>query len=127
MVEKKKFGPTFKDANFPEEMRRQLWPLCCGASIISGFKNIHNLTDAELVAQIRATIDDMIPDFQVYRYEQMKPKLTFLTLSKYQMDSKKIMEAIKKVGFVQIGVAQPRGAPQGFFVLDTSKTWEATA
>ncbi len=51
MTEKKKpakFGPTF-NGDFPSEMRTQLWPLCCGARIISGFKHAANLTLEDLV------------------------------------------------------------------------------
>jgi len=120
-----KFGPTFKGQDFPPEMRRQLWPLCCGASILSGFKNVAMLTDEELVSQITHTIDKAIPDFQVFSHETMTPKVTFLTLNYDQMNSKKIMGAIAKCGFVKIGEAKPRGNPQGFFIRDASKTWQA--
>lgn len=117
-----KFGPTFK-GDYPAEMRRQLWPLCCGASILSGFKQVNNLTDDELVEQIQGVIESSTPDFQVFQHEGMRPKLTFLTLNSSQMASKKIMAAIEKVGFFKIGDAQPRGSTQGFFVRDTSNSW----
>lgn len=119
-----KFGPTFK-GHFPEEMRRQLWPLCCGASILSGFKNIQNLTDAELVQQIEDVIK-AVPDFQVFQTETMTPKMTFLTLNSSQMGSAKIMKAIKAAGFFEVGRGTPRGQPQGFFLRDTSNSWKAT-
>jgi hypothetical protein len=109
---------------YPEEMRRQLWPLCCGASIISGFKNVHMMTDDELVENIEATVKST-PDLQVYAGEQIKPKLTFLTLNNDQMKSPKIMTAIEKCGFVKFAEASPRGAPQGFFVRDDSKSFKA--
>jgi|SRR6185312_6535289 len=118
-----KFGPTFGEANYPAEMRRQLWPLCCGASILSGFKDVAKLTEEELVKKIEQTIA-AIPDFQVYPFEHMRPKLTFLTLNKDQMNSPKIMAAIEKAGFKKFAEATPRSYPQGFFVQDTSNTWK---
>jgi hypothetical protein len=118
------FGPTFPGA-FPPEMRRQLWPLCCGASIISGFKNVNQLTDEELIEQINFTVTTPRPDFQVFAGEQMKPALTFLTLNSTQMASKKIMTAIEKCGFKLIGTGTPRGSQQGFFLRDTSNSWKA--
>lgn len=121
-----KFGPTVK-GHYPDDMRRQLWPLCCGASILSGFKKVNVLSDEELIADINTVLSPTgpVPDLQVFGHETMKPKLTFLTLNQGQMASKKIMDAIKKCGFVKIGEASPRAAPQGFFVHDTSKTWKA--
>jgi hypothetical protein len=124
MTKKTVFGPTF-EGDYPAEMRRQLWPLCCGASIISGFKSVNTLTDEELVQQINHTIDGARPDFQVYARESMMPALTFLTLNDSQMGSKKIMTAIEKCGFVKIGEGRPRGSKQGFFLRDTSKSWKA--
>ena len=122
---KKQFGPSY-DGSYPEEMRRQLWPLCCGASIISGFKHVHNTKDAdELAKQILSTIDDYIPDHQVFAGEQMSPKLTFLTLNQTQTGSKKIMDAIEKAGFKLVGTARPRGGLQSFFVRDDSNSWKA--
>jgi hypothetical protein len=120
---KTKFGPSLP-GNYPDEMRRQLWPLCCGASIISGFKNVGSIPDEDLLNQINHTINKMIPDMQVYHYEKMMPTLTFLTLNQGQMASKKIMTAIEKAGFIKIGQANPRSANQGFFVKDTSGTWK---
>lgn len=116
------------DKPYPSEMRRQLWPLCCGASILSGFKDIHQYkTNEDLVKAIKSTIDDYIPDLQVFKGEQMRPSLTFLTLNDGQMASPKIMDAIKETGFVKIGEASPRGRPQGFFVRDTSNSLKLTA
>lgn len=111
---------------FPSEMRRQLWPLCCGASILSGFKNVNSLTPEQLVEQINDVINKVVPDFQVFKGEQMKPNFVFLTLNSGQMNSPKIMNAIKKCGFMELGRGQPRGSPQGFFLLDRFKTWKAT-
>lgn len=108
---------------YPAEMRRQLWPLCCGASIISGFKEVNVLTEDELVEQINETITGYIPDLQVFSGEQMMPKLTFLTLNSTQMASKKIVSALSKAGFVKMGEGNPRGSAQGFFVQDQSLTF----
>ena len=83
------------------------------------------LTDEQLVEQINSTIDDYVPDLQVFIGENMTPKLTFLTLNKSQMGSKKIMNAIKKAGFKQFAEASPRGLPQGFFVQDKSKSFKS--
>lgn len=109
---------------YPADMRRQLWPLCCGASILSGFKNAHTLTEEELVKQIKSTINDYVPDLQVFVGETICPRLVFLTLNASQMQSPKIMGAIKEVGFVKFANAQPRGSDQGFFVYDMSQTFE---
>lgn len=125
-MSKKQIGPTFT-GNYPPEMRRQLWPLCCGASILSGFKDVASLSDEKLTNQILDTIDNQIPDFQVYAHETMTPKLTFLTLNAGQTGSPKIMEAIKKAGFVLVGTATPRGGLQSFFVRDTSQSWKGAS
>lgn len=109
---------------YPSEMRTQLWPLCCGASIISGFKAAHTLTEKDLLTQINATLTEYIPDHQVFKGEQMKPGLTFLTLNSGQMNSAKIMSVIKEAGFVQFGTARPRGSDQGFFVRDKSESFK---
>ena len=119
-----KFGPTF-NGNYPSEMRTQLWPLCCGARIISGFKHAAGLTIEQLVEEIEATLK-AVPDFQVFQYETMQPKLTMLTLNAYQMASPKIMQAVKKCGFKLVFTAKPRGSKQGFFVRDESKTLEVS-
>lgn len=123
MTAKKKpsqFGPTFA-GDYPSEMRTQLWPLCCGARIISGFKHAANLTIEQLVEEIEATLQ-AVPDFQVFQYETMQPKLTMLTLNAHQMASPKIMQAVEKCGFKLVFTAMPRGSKQGFFVRDESKT-----
>lgn len=122
------FGPSYP-GNYPTEMRRQLWPLCCGASILSGFKSVNTLTDEELLDDILTIVDrdGPVPDHQVFEGEIMRPALTFLTLNSGQMQSPKIMTAIEEAGFVSIGTAKPRGSTQGFFVRDTSSSWEAAS
>ena len=115
-----KFGPTFQ-GDYPSEMRTQLWPLCCGARIISGFKHAANLSVEDLVEEIEATLK-AVPDFQVFEYETIQPKLTMLTLNAHQMASPKIMQAVEKCGFKLVFTAMPRGSKQGFFVRDDSKT-----
>ena len=115
-----KFGPTFA-GDYPSEMRTQLWPLCCGARIISGFKHAANLSIEDLVEEIEATLK-AVPDFQVFEHETMQPKLTMLTLNSGQMGSPKIMQAVEKCGFKLVFTAMPRGSKQGFFVRDESKT-----
>jgi hypothetical protein len=115
-----------KEKPYPAELRRQLWPLCCGASILSGFKDVAKVKDEdELADNIKAAIDDYLPDLQVYAGETMMPQLTFLTLNSGQMESPKIMKAVEKAGFVKFAEAKPRGAPQGFFVRDMSGTFKA--
>jgi hypothetical protein len=121
----KVYGPSL-EGDFPPEMRRQLWPLCCGASILSGFKSINKLTEKELVDNIKYACTTPIPDFQVFAHEKIRPDLTFLTLNNAQMLSPKIMKAIKEAGFFKIGTASPRGTAQGFFLRDRSLTWEST-
>lgn len=123
---KKAFGPTAPQP-YPTEMRRQLWPLCCGASIISGFKSVATLTHDELVAQIKSTIDDYVPDLQVFTGETICPQLIFLTLNQDQMGSSKIMKAIEAVGFAQFATAKPRGTKQGFFYKDLTNTFKVMA
>lgn len=114
--------------SYPDDMRRQLWPLCCGASIISGFKDVHKFDDVEeLTKAIESTINDYLPDLQVFNGEKMMPKLTFLTLNSAQMGSKKIMDAITAAGFVKFATANPRGSAQGFFVHDTSGSFKSVA
>jgi len=117
------FGPTYP-GSYPDEMRTQLWPLCCGARIISGFKQAAALEVEELVAQIEQVMK-AVPDHQVFGGEQMKPALTFLTLNSGQTASKKIMDAVTKAGFKLIFTAKPRGATQSFFVRDTSDSFKA--
>lgn len=121
-----RYGPSYP-GDYPPEMRRQLWPLCCGAAIISGFKAVNQLSDEELVDEITHAVTTAIPDHQVFANEQMRPALTFLTLNSSQMGSPKIMSAIKKAGFVQFATARPRGSDQGFFIKDTSDSFKAVA
>lgn len=117
---------TFGQQSYPAEMRRQLWALCCGASIISGFKDVNKLTEDELVTDINECIG-LVPDMQVFGGEQINPKFTFLTLNSGQMGSPKIMTAIAKAGFFLIGTGKPRGSLQGFFLRDDSaSTWTPT-
>lgn len=118
-----KFGPTFAN-DYPTEMRTQLWPLCCGARIISGFKHAATRTVEEIVEEINLTLTS-VPDFQVFQNESMRPKLTFLTLNSTQMGSKKIMDAVEKCGFKLAFTASPRGSRQGFFIRDESNTYKA--
>jgi hypothetical protein len=120
-----KVKQTFPGA-YPANMRRQLWPLCCGASIISGFKDVNKLTEDELITDINASVA-MVPDMQVFAGETINPKFTFLTLNSGQMGSKKIMDCIDKAGFFLVGIGNPRGGAQGFFLRDdTSGTWMPT-
>ncbi len=121
----KKFGDNSRP--YPPEMRRQLWPLCCGAAIISGFKDVATKTCDELVAQIEDTIKNHTPDHQVYAHEEINPKLTFLTLNQGQTADKKLMEAVEKAGFVIFGTAKPRSSTQSFFVRDETKTFKLAA
>lgn len=116
---------TFKGKNFPQEMRRQLWPNCCGAGIISGFKDVQLLDDNELLAQLKETLKSL-PDFQVYEGEQLKPSVDFLTLNWNQARSEKIMKAVTAAGFVCIGSVEARGRgwPQHFYIRDKTKTWK---
>lgn len=121
-----KVKQTFGQQSYPANMRRQLWALCCGASILSGFKQVNQLTDEELVADIETCVG-MVPDMQVFGGEQLNPKFTFLTLNSGQMGSQKIMAAIEKAGFFMIGTGAPRGGKQGFFLRDDSNnTWTPT-
>lgn len=114
-----------KDA-YPADMRRQLWPLCCGASIISGFKDVGTKTPEQLVEQINSACA-AIPDLQVYGGETINPQLTFLTLNGSQMASKAIRQALDAAGFVQFGASTPRNAGQGFFYRDPTNTFKLTA
>jgi hypothetical protein len=119
---------TFPGKPFPEEMRRMVWPLCCGFSILSGFKNVNQLTDAELVEDLQIVLSQngkKTPrlDFQVYASENMDPAITFLTLNDSQMRSTKIMKAIETVGFIKVGEGRPRGSPQGLFLYDRTGTF----
>lgn len=120
------FGPTYK-GDYPSEMRTQLWPLCCGARILSGFKSVGKMTHEELVNQINAIIDNSIPDHQVFEGEQMMPNFVFLTLNSEQMDSNKIMAAVTEAGFKKFATGRPRGGEQGFFIKDLSGTFKVIA
>lgn len=119
--------------NYPAEMRRQLWPLCCGASILSGFKQVNVMSDEELVKQIEKLCSPggPVPDFQVFTGEHMTPKFTFLTLNSGQAQSPKITNAIAKAGFFLVGTGKPRGSLQYFYLRDDSNdgkgSWEPTS
>lgn len=117
-----KFGPTYP-GHYPAEMRTQMWPLCCGARIISGFKSVAQLSDAELDEQIKGTLN-AVPDLQIFSGETMKPNFTFLTLNSAQMTSKKITDAVERAGFKLIFTGKPRGSEQGFYLRDTSATFK---
>lgn len=125
-AETKQYGPTFA-GNYPETMRTQLWPLCCGMSILSGFKDAGPIPEDQLIENINNACDVMVPDMQVYPHEKMRPSMIFLTLNNGQMSSPKIMSAIEKAGFVRIGTGQPRGNDQGLFLRDKSKTFKLVA
>lgn len=117
----KQFGPSFP-GHYPSEMRTQMWPLCCGAAIISGFKAVQNLTTEELDAQV-ADVMSTIPDSQIFKNEAMRPQLTFLTLNEAQTNSPKIMDAVKKAGFIKFAEGRPRGGKQTFFLRDSGGTF----
>lgn len=122
----KVFGPSYP-GSYPSEMRTQLWPLCCGARIISGFKDAANYSHEELVSKINSIIDESVPDHQVFGGEQMMPKLVFLTLNSSQTASKKIMAAVNEAGFVKFGEGKPRGHVQSFFIKDMSNSFKTVA
>lgn len=114
----KQFGDN--KTPYPAEMRNQLWPLCCGAQILSGFKAVGNETHEELVAKINDICDNYIADHQVYANEQMRPTVAFLTLNGQQMQSPKIIAAVEEAGFKLFGQGTDRGYQQGFFVRNKS-------
>jgi hypothetical protein len=78
---------------YPEEMRNQLWPLCCGAAIVSGFKGAP--TGEALDAALAA-----IPYNQVYSGETRKPQLVFICLNHDQAKSPSISKLLSDRGFV---------------------------
>jgi hypothetical protein len=119
----KKFGDNTQA--YPAEMRTQLWPLCCGAKIISGFKSVGNKTSEQLVKEINEVCDEYVADHQVYVGETMIPRLTFLTLNEQQASSKKITDAIQEAGFKLFATARPRGALQHFYYRDLTNTFKA--
>lgn len=117
----KKFGDNTK--SYPEEMRTQNWPLCCGAKIISGFKGVGTDTHEELVAQINDICDNYVPDHQIYGGEQINPKLCFLTLNQGQMNSAKITDAVKEAGFTLFAKGTGRNKEQGFWFRDATNSF----
>ena len=110
--------------SYPEDMRTQLWPLCCGAKILSGFKQVASLTEKDMVKQIHEICDEYTPDLQVYAGEQMRPSLTYLTLNSSQWGSPKIRNAVQEAGFKLFATASPRGTKQYFLVRDKSSTFK---
>jgi hypothetical protein len=118
----KKFGNN--DKQYPSEMRTQLWPLCCGAKILSGFKHVGPIKMDELVNKINSICDEYVPDHQVYIGETMQPTLTYLTLNNEQWGSAKIREAVKKAGFRLFATASPRHYTQYFLVRDLSESFK---
>ena len=121
-----RFGPTSPEP-YPAEMRTQLWPLCCGLAIISGFKDVGNITEEALLKKINRVCDEFVPDHQVYKSEVIKPKTVLLTLNDQQMASKKIMDAISAAGFVKFAEGSPRGSKQGIFMRDKSESFKFVA
>lgn len=122
MASTNKFGDNSK--SYPDEMRTQNWPLCCGAKIISGFKHVGNETVEELITKINAICDEFTPDHQIFAGETINPKLTFLTLNSGQVGSKKIMDAVTAAGFKLFGTGSPRGSTQSFFYRDKSESFK---
>lgn len=114
----KQFGSN--TTPYPAEMRNQLWPLCCGAQIISGFKSVATETHEELVAKINDICTNYVADHQVYTGETMKPTVCFLTLNGGQMMSAKIISAVEAAGFKLFATGTDRGSDQGFFVRNKS-------
>lgn len=112
---------------YPSEMRNQLWPLCCGAQIISGLKDVHNLTVKEITAQLTDIADNYIADHQVFAGETMKPVVCFLTLNSGQMESPKIIEAVTAAGFLQFAKGTGRDSNQGFFVRNKGGNFKLLA
>jgi hypothetical protein len=99
--------PTFDNTKpYPADMRVQLWPLCCGARILSGFKNVAGKSTDEMVKMIEEQLNDYIPDGQVYIGERINPPLTFLTLNAGQASSKTLMDAVYKAGFKELFTAK---------------------
>lgn len=91
-------------ASFPDDMRRQLLPLCCGASFLSGFKKTQQQTVQQIVEEIKENLA-AVPDFQVYASEHMNPQLCFTILNASQSASPKIIEALQTAGFVKFASA----------------------
>lgn len=129
---KGRFGPSLANAAhpgqntpYPAEMRTQLWPLCCGGKIISGFKDVGNYTDDELVTKIKEVLN-WTPDMQVFGGEGLRPVLCFLTLNSGQLASPKIIEAVETVGFQRFATSMSMSGQQGWFVFDPSGEFKLT-
>lgn len=121
----KKFGDNSQP--YPAEMRNQLWPLCCGAQILSGFKSVGTDTHEDLVKKINDLCDNYVADHQVFANEVMKPTVCFLTLNGGQMASAKIIKAVEEAGFKQFAKGTDRGYDQGFFVRNKSGNFKVMA
>ncbi len=124
-MDKKQFGSN--DTQYPFEMRNQLWPLCCGAQILSGFKDVGRMTHTNLVNKINEICTDYVPDHQVYIGENMKPTVVFLTLNSDQMSSQKIIKAVLEAGFKLFAYGTDRNLDQGFFVRNESGNFKIVA
>lgn len=120
-----KFNRTPTEA-YPEDMRTQLWPLCCGAKTLSGFKQAHKYTDAAAMAKAITEALAVTPDLQVFVGESINPQTCFVTINGQQSASPKITEALKLAGFLQFAKGTTRNHGQTFWVRDTAGAFELT-
>lgn len=86
---------------YPAELRAQLYPLCCGFTVISGFKDAGSKTEAGLTEELQ-TVMKKVPYNQVYTGEKMMPKTFSLVLNTSQMGSPKIVNAVRAAGFMPV-------------------------
>jgi len=107
---------------YPEEMRLNLWPLCCGASILSGFKHVPGIDDDELHKQLDAVLES-VPYNQVYKNEQMRPQVQFVVLNATQMGSPRIVKAVTDRGFRAIATFARTGKIT-LFVRDLNNSFK---
>lgn len=122
----KQHGPSLRHpinptcASFPSDTRTQFWPLCCGATILSGLESeVIQLGQAELTELIRSNLEDYIPDFQVVGHMRQKcSAVVWLTLNKTQMSSPKLVNAVKVNGFVPVAWNMSMGGGITYFVRD---------
>lgn len=122
----KQHGPSLrcmygKGLSFPVETRTQLWPLCCGATILSGLESpdVTLLSPDALTELIRSNLEDYIPDFQVVAHmKQGCSAVVWLTLNKTQMSSAKLVNAVKANGFVPVAWNMSMGGGITYFVRD---------
>jgi len=117
------FGSNAK--SYPSDMRVQLWPLCCGATILSGFKDTSTLTPEALVQQIKDTMQ-AIPDHQVFAGETITPKTIWVVLNGSQCKSPKITGALETVGFREVAECMLNSGIGKFYVYDGTKTFKIT-